>query len=324
MSVVTLADRELLVIVEDGAPEEEWHEGRDEGVTASEIRGIANGSRKRWRTILDGKLNGSTFRGNASTEAGHAAEPEIIRECQALPGVVALAASHALFGSHLNPLHRATPDGLGIHEQIGEFGAEVKNHQPGWTSEEIPAEHADQMQWGMYVTGFSWWLYAWRVEGVEGISHRWVMRDDARIARLVHQADSFIAWRAAGAPELDEIPDEVDDALAEYAEGMRLAAEGETLKKSSRPVIDAFALKQAQADEPLRKSGSRAALFFQPKPDAVVLDEAAWAAAEPETHAEYLALKKRVADVEAAALLLYNTTKPVAATFRVTRNGDTK
>lgn len=46
MTVVTLADRELLVIVEDGAPELAWLDGRDEGVTASEVHAIASGSRK--------------------------------------------------------------------------------------------------------------------------------------------------------------------------------------------------------------------------------------------------------------------------------------
>ena len=52
MSVVTLADRELLVIVENGASEIAWMDGRDEGVTASEIHAIASGSRTRlWSPI---------------------------------------------------------------------------------------------------------------------------------------------------------------------------------------------------------------------------------------------------------------------------------
>ena len=75
---MTLADRELLVIVENGASEQEWHDGRDEGVTASEIHAIASGSMKTRRRILDAKLNGSTFKGNAHTARGHEREQAIL------------------------------------------------------------------------------------------------------------------------------------------------------------------------------------------------------------------------------------------------------
>ncbi len=320
---MTLADRELLVIVEDGAPEAEWHDGRDEGVTASEARQIASGSRKTWRRILDAKLNGSTFSGNVHTRRGHEREAAILDELRTLPTIVTLAPSNALFGAHHNPLHRCTPDGLGIHTKLGEFGVEVKSHDEKWDSDEIPAAHFDQMQWGMYVLDLQWWLYAWEVEG-KGIQHRWVTRDDRRIMQLIAQANEFIAWRAAGAPELDDVPDDIDDAMAEYARGMKLAAEGEALKKQHAPAVKTWAAEQAAVGEPLRREGSRAQVFFEPKQERTVLDSDAWSAAEPESFHEIQVMKERIAEVEAAAHAIYFRLEAVAPTFRVTPNGDQK
>lgn len=323
MSVVTLEDRELLVIVEDGAEEADWLEARAAGVTASEVHDIAQGSRKTWRSILDKKLNGDTWGGNEYTRRGQEREPFIIEQAARLDGVVTLVGRHALFAHPEQILHRATPDGLGIHAQLGDFGAEVK-----WLLEDIdriPRDHFDQMQWGMYVLGLSWWLYAWEVDGRDGIQHEWVPRDDRRIEQLVRQADSFIEWRAAGAPEIDDIPDDVDDALADYERGLALEADGKRLKTAARPILDAFAAKLGAAPgDPLRKTGSRASLFVEPKPDVMVLDEDAWAAAEPDGYAEFCALRDRVAAAAALAVTLYGRPKAAAATFRVTPNGDPK
>lgn len=323
MSHATLGDIDLMVVVEDGAPEEEWLEGRARGVTASIVHAIAAGSRKTWRRILDDQLNGSTFNGNQHTRRGHAREPYILAEARSIDGVAALAASHALFGAQTNPLHLATPDGLGIHQHLGEFGAEAKSHEAGWTYAGIPADHFDQMQWGMHVTGFSWWLYAWCVEDIDGIQHEWVARDDKRITQLVNQADAYLEWRAAGAPEIDDIPDDVDDAIADYARGLTLEAQGRKLKASARARIDEFTAAQTSAPgEPLRKTGSRAQLFFEPKPDVTVLDEEAWSAAEPETYAAWKRMQSAVAETVETAILLYRTTRAVPATFRITPNGD--
>lgn len=325
MNDATLEDQGLLVIVEDGAPEQEWMDARAEGVTASEIHAIAAGSRKTWRRILDDKLNGSTFHGNAHTARGHAREADLIAAAALLDCVVVLHGSGALFGSNENHLHRGTPDGLGIHDQFGHFIAEAKHHDTGYTQDRIPADHFDQVQWNMHVLDAGWALYVWGVEGVDGIEHEWVPRDDRRIAQLVAQADAFIAWREAGAPEVDDIPDDVDDAFADYARGLDLAAQGEKLKKAARPVIDEWRKTQRNAPgEPLRKQGSRASFFYEPKPDVLILDEEAWADAEPGTYAEVVEARARVAEQEAAALALYAKPKPVAGTFRVTPNGDQK
>ena len=335
MSTVEQEERGLLVIVGEDATEEEWHEGRDEGVTASEIHDIAQGSRKAHRSILDGKLNGSTFKGNAHTRAGHDAEAGMIAAVREIPGVVSAQLSRSLFGSWDNPLHRATPDGFGMSDELREpFGIEAKWHAAGWAGaawagdwdqSAIPADHFDQMQWGMHVTGLDWWLYVVTVEGIDGIRHVWVPRNDRRIATLIREADAFIAWRECGAPEVDDLPDDVDDALAEYARALADAADAEARKKLARTTIDAYAAANMPDDGgPLRKSGSRASLFVQPKPDVEVLDELAWREAEPATYEEYVTTVARAELQRCAAQELYKTTKPVAGTFRVNPNGDPK
>lgn len=318
MIPVEFDDRPMLVIAEDAFADPD---SRGDGVTASEIHDIAHGSRKAWRTILDGKLNGSSFRGNEHTRRGHERESIIIDELLGLDGVVTMGGNGALFGNPDVPLHRATPDGFGIHEQLGDFGVEVKSHDEGWTRTDTTAEHFDQCQWGMHVTGMGWWLYAWEVAGVEGVKHQWIPRDDKRIAYLASQADAFIAWREAGAPEVDDIPDDVDDALADYAQALADAADAERRKKAAREVLEGFAWATQAGDEPLRKSGSRASLFFQPKPDAVTFDEDAWAAGDPFTYKAWQAQKQFVAQHEAEAVEKYPRPKPTAPVFRVTANG---
>lgn len=321
-------DRPLLVVVPGDASPVDWQEGRAEGVTASEIHAIAFGGLGTWKRCLADKLNGATFTGNAHTRRGHEREPFLIQWADDTIGAV--RANTALLGHPEHPLHRATPDALGWEHSRGGFGVEVKSHDHGWTSDKIPTDHMDQMQFGMHVTGFDWWLYVWEVMGEDGQptlaepSHIWVPRDDTRIAILARQADAFIEWRAAGAPDLDDIPDDVDDALADYARGLALSTEGDRLKAAARKVLDTFAAEQASTEEPLRRTGSRAALFFQPKPDVQVLDEVAWAHHEPESYAEWLALQSRVLETASAAAVLYHRPKPTAPTFRVTPNGAKK
>lgn len=311
--------RPLLIVVPEGAPGEDWHDGRDEGVTASDIHTIANGSIKARRAILDAKLNGSMFRGNQHTKRGHELEPIIIAAAAQLDGVEALEGLHTLFGHPDHPLHRATPDGLGYHAVRGRFGAEVKRREKTATVD-VPAEHYDQCQFGMWVTGYRWWLYAWKVEGEDGIHHRWIERDDDRIAVLARQADDFIAWRAAGAPSIKGLPDDIDDALAEYARGLAIASEGEALKKAARVRIDAWIAEQAPTDV-LRREGSRASLTFTPK-TKTVLDEDAWTEHDSAGHANVIDLEERAAMIRRAAEHVYSKTVPATPGFRIAANGD--
>jgi hypothetical protein len=311
-----------VVVVPAGAPEDEWLEGRAGGVTASEIHSIAVGSRKTWRRLLDEKLNGSTFRGNEHTRRGHEWEPRILAALDDVRGVRAIQPSSTLFGHEEHRKHRATPDALGVTEAGVEFGVEVKHHQVGHVHNGIPADHYDQMQWGMHVTGFTVWLYGWMVDG-EDVQHTWIPADEERITFLVRQADAFIEWRACGAPDLDDIPEDIDEHIAEDARLQQLESQIKKERVPHRAAVTEWASKQTPVDgEPLRVAGTRAQLFFQPKPDVTVLDEADWADKEPESYAEYLQLKQRVKAVEEAAMALYRTTKPVAPTFRVTPNGE--
>jgi len=312
-----------IVVVPDGATDEEWQEGREAGPSASRIYDIARGSRKRWRSILDEMLNGSTFAGNENTRRGHEAEAEMIVEILALEHVTEAHLSSALYANADELRHLATPDGFG-DGSFGPFGIELKWHDAKWIANRdarIPADHLAQCDFGMHVTGLDLWLYAYTIEGVSGIFHQWITRDQDRIDYLVRQADDFVAWRAAGAPEIDDLPDDVDEDLANYAEGLRLESIGKKLKEGARPGIEQWARTAVKPGEPLRRAGSRAGVFFEPKPDTTELDEDAWAAAEPETHAEWVETVARAAKQRAAAAALYAKPKPVAATFRVTANG---
>lgn len=308
-----------VVIVPDGAPDEQWQDGRGEGCTASEIHSIAVASMKTRRNILDAKLNGSTFHGNRHTQRGHEAEPVILAAAREIDGVESLVPSNALFAHFNHRLHRCTPDGLGVHATRGPFGCEVK-HREKASAVDIPPAHYDQVQFGMWVMGYDWWLYAWLVEGEDNIHHEWAARDDERIAVLAREADDFIAWRRAGAPEINGLPDDVDEALAEYARGLAIAAEGDALKKAARKRIDQWITAQAPTGV-LRREGSRASLTFAPK-TSTVLDEEAWSATETESYAEVVELEKRIAATRQAAAQLYTKTVPATPGFRITPNGD--
>jgi hypothetical protein len=326
MSVAAYEAPGLLVIVEDGAPEAQWHEGRDEGVTATDVAKLAGARSTKIRgKLLDDKLNGSTFKGNAHTRRGHENEPKLIAAAAFVDGVTALDPSHALFGFAGNPLHRATPDGLGVHEEHGYFGAEVK-HRSKPMRGGIPRAHRDQMLWGMHVLDADAWLYAWGVEGTDGLAgFEWVERDDARIEQLVAIADEFIAWRAAGAPAPEGLPSDIDALVARRARKQQKAARLTAEYKALDEEIKAWAIAQgAKPGAAVKMPGTSAAVFYEPKPDQIVLDETKWAAAEPASYAEYLETHTRLAEQASAAAVLYNQPKPVAATFRVTPNGDPK
>ncbi|MFL2002274.1 hypothetical protein [Microbacterium sp. A1-JK] len=318
-----IADHEVLCIVPDNATEEEWHEGRSEGVTASEIHRIATGGIGTLDKILSDKLNGSTFKGNLHTQRGHDNEADLISAAErAEAGVSFITRSTALFGNLKNPLHRATPDGIGVHLELGVFGAEAKHHAEKKTGP-IPADHFDQMQWGMHVLGVNWWLYVRGAEGSVDVETIWVARDDARIEQLIRQADRFIAWREAGAPKIDDLPEEIDDALADYYAAQQAESAARKAKEAAGARIKGWAADQtAELGDPLRRGGSRAQVYFEPKPDVEVLDETAWASAEPESYAAWLALSSRVAEAASAARVLYHRNKPVAPTFRVSSNGE--
>lgn len=292
-------EAQLLIIVPAGASSEAWHYGRDEGVTASEIHRVAQGGRQTHRAILDEKMNGRAFRGNRHTARGHVREAELLHYATYLAPIV--TPNTALFGHPEHPLHRCTPDGTGMDDEHGMFGVEAKSHDHQWDSDEIPADHYDQMQFGMWVLGVDWWLYVWEVMGADGEptladpEHRWVPRDEARIARLAAEADAFIAWREAGAPAHDDLPDDVDEAIAAYAAAKARESAGKRDAAAVRPVIDAWLAKHP--GQTVRAAGTRAGIV-RTADDVLVVDEAAWLAADPESMQTFEELTHQAVDAE--------------------------
>lgn len=304
--MLEIVDRPLNIVAEDSLGSEEGRAARDAGVTASEAHKIAHAGRGAQLRILDDKLNGSSFKGNQHTRRGHEREDFLID--WASEHVAMCAANIALIGHPVLRWLLATPDGLGWDLEHGPFGVEVKSHDHNWGDrDDIPAEHYDQMQIGMAVTETKWWLYVWEVMGEDGTptlddpKFVWVPRDDARIDRLVSELQKFMDWRDAGAPEFDDLPADIDDALAENVRGKALKAAGAAIEAASDRIIRAYALAEAD-DHGAKGSGTRASFALTKLP---MLDEAAWADAEPETYAEVVDMRTRVKAAEKAAAALY-------------------
>lgn len=307
MTTLDLAPNTLRMVAADSLGTDEGLAARAAGVTASELHAITQGGRGTHSRILQDKLNGAKFTGNAHTRRGHEREDFLVSWAGVT--VEPCDANLALLGHHELPWLLATPDGLGDG-----FGVEVKSHDHGWDNPGIPAEHYDQMQGGMAVTGFDRWLYVWEVMGKDGTPSLaaphflWVDRDEKRIARLIREGEKFMAWREAGAPIADDdLPADVDDALADWAAARERKSAAERAEKAALAIIRPFAEKQAD-DEGAKGAGTRAH-FTYAKSSAPQLDEAKWADAEPESYAEYLELRTRLAAAEKAAADLYFTTK---------------
>ena len=209
------------VVVPEDAPRTVWMLERGEGVTASEVWEIARGGIKTWRRILEQKMNGSTFRGNKATNAGHAREVALLDE--ASERLHTVTPNSALWAAAGNDLHRATPDGIGIDRGGRLVVIEVKSHEHGWTEVKIPLDHMAQLQWQIHVLEAAYALYGFEVRDeddmppIEGATWIAVERDDDMIEYLAWRADQFIAWRDAGCPDVDDLPVDVAEALAVLA-----------------------------------------------------------------------------------------------------------
>lgn len=281
---------------------------RASGVTASELHRITQGGRGTHLSILNDKLNGAKFTGNTHTRRGHEREDFLLdwasENVERCLGNIALLGHRELFWL------LATPDGLGLG-----FGVEVKSHDFGWGDrDDVPAEHYDQMQGGMAVTGYDRWLYVWEVMGEDGTPtldeprYRWIPRDEKRIAKLIREGQKFMDWREAGAPIADDdLPPEVDDALAIVVAADAAIAPHKKAREAAQAVVRAHAAKTAansEDDDGAKAAGTRGHFTYTVTPSNE-LDEAAWADAEPESYAEYLELRTRLAAAETAAAALY-------------------
>lgn len=293
-------------VTAEGASQEEWLEARAQGVTASEVHSIASGGRSTWKRILDDKLNGSTFRGNQHTRRGHEREPVLLEYVRRYAANT-VEPNAALWAHSEYPRHLATPDAISagtVNGALYPFGVEVKSHAYGWTRADIPAEHVDQMQWGMWVLGSRYWVYVFEVMGDDGLPTLEdptlivVDRDEARIAQLVAQAEAFLAWRDAGAPEDDGLPPEIDEAIAKSvdAKTRRLAAIAE--EKPANEILKKWAAsREGAATAGVKVAGSAGNLRYTTKVN-ISIDEVALLEADPERHAFLLEKRVELAGLE--------------------------
>lgn len=295
-----------LVVPED-APRTVWMLERGEGVTASDAWKIARAGIKARRAILEQKMNGSTFRGNKATNAGHAREAALLDE--AAEHLASLTPNGALWGAVDNDLLRATPDAIGIDQDGALVVVEVKSHEFGWESERIPVEHMAQMQFQIHVLGAEYALYGFEVRDendmppIGGATWIPVPRDDEMIAWLVERAESFIAWRDAGCPDVDDdLPAEVAEVVAEWAP---LKRDLEAAIKAEKAANDKVKAATAQLPGALRFGtvGMTEHGGFQTTvSESTVVDDAAWKAAAPEVHGHVEMLRVELALLEATAL----------------------
>lgn len=321
MSIVEAAiDIPFRIVAADSLGSAEGRAARAAGVSASEAHAIAQGGRGTHRRILADKLNGSAFAGNAQTNRGHEREPFLL--AWASRNVGRVTANIALLGHVTISWLLATPDGLGAG-----FGVEVKSHDHTWGDRmDIPAEHYDQMQVGMAVTGYERWLYVWEVMGEDGTPtldaprHLWVDRDEKRIAKLIREGEKFMMWREAGAPVADDdLPDEVDEALAIIAAADEAIAPLKKAREAALAIVRAHA--ESTADEHGSKGAGLRGSYTYTKTPKRVLDEKAWAIAEPAAYAKWIASHVIANDTAATALETYSV-EEISTRLNTTRTKD--
>ncbi|GAA3009289.1 hypothetical protein [Microbacterium aurantiacum] len=293
------------VVVEADAPREEWMAERGEGVTASQAWRIARGGIKARRTIVEEKMNGSRFRGNAATRAGSSREDALLDE--AAEQLAHVEPNRALWGAAANDLHRATPDGIGWDADGCLVVIEVKSHEYGWEHDDIPLDHRGQLQWQMHVLGASRALYGFEVRDEDDQPPRdgatWieVERDEEMIAWLVDRADAFIAWREDGCPDVDDLPDDVAEALAAWTPLKRALDDAAKAEKTANDALKKVLVKQPHAQRFGSVGTGKDGGYQLTVSETVSIDEAAWKEADPEEHARIEALRVELAITEAAA-----------------------
>lgn len=302
--------------------EVEWLDARAEGATASEVPKL---SPTTWSSLLSEKLNGSTFRGNGHTERGHERESEILTDLEWATESKIYPNRH-VWAAASNRRHLATPDGFQLLPDGRIRGAEVKSHQHGWKMPKrvIPADHYDQMQFGMHVLGLDEWLYGWEVMGSDGSAptedpqFRIVERDQARIDELVAAADAFLDWIDNGAP-VEEISPELEAAKVSMIAAERAAKAADAAKVAAR--AEFTALLEAEFPDAMKtgwKHGDDSTVILARPARRISIDESDWAAAEPAAFADYDAYRSAVKATEEVAQKLYPKVTYAKPGLRVT------
>lgn len=291
-----------VILVDADADRDVWMTLRGLGATASQAHAIAKGGRASWASILEDKLNGSTFRGNAHTTRGNVRETILMDFAATLADV---EPNSALWASAANDLLRATPDGVGVDEHGVPCNVEVKSRDFGWDSSKIPPENLSQMMFAMYVRGVRRCLYVWEVMGEDGQPtfadpfFKWVEYDEEHVAWLVTKAEEFIAWREDGCPDVDELEPATAALLAEWV-AAKAAVDGAT---KAEKALNAKLKKTALARPYAQRFG--AVLMGDTGgvqvtvSESVRLDEDALAVADAEAYEDLVARRAAAAEVSA-------------------------
>ena len=166
-----------------------WIRARSRGVTATDVARLS--SERALQSVLQDKMLGSGFGGNAFTDHGRAREPEIARWVRAKHRI---EPSSTLYHAHGEPFHLATPDGVGVHEGVVVL-SEIKTTGHAWRS--IPRSYLRQVWWQQYVLGAERTLVVWEqhedfVPVAPEPKCQWVERDDNQIHMLVGLADRLL------------------------------------------------------------------------------------------------------------------------------------
>lgn len=235
---------------------EAWLEARRQGVTASEIAGIAAGRGSAKRTALKEKLTGEgrDIGHIRAIEWGRAREQAI---AEWITDRFGIEPNRHLMGHPDNPRHLATPDGY----VVTPFGEVVTSQIKTAKFDLTPggehfrkALYADQVQWEMYVAGAGQALFVWEQHDDDWTngaptplgppSHVWIERDDARIAALVEAADLFLeeldAFRVKGLPPAGDIDPEMADLIHQVLDGRDTEAAGKAIKEKAWKALQAL------------------------------------------------------------------------------------
>jgi len=183
--LTTFRDREV-ARVEDRVA---WIRARSRGVTATDVARLS--SERALQSVLQDKMLGSGFGGNAFTDHGRAREPEIARWVRLKHRI---EPSSMLYHAHGETLHLATPDGVAVHDGAVVL-AEIKTTGHAWRS--IPRSYLRQVWWQQYVLGAERTLVVWEqhedfVPLKAEPRAQWVERDDSQIHILVGLADRLL------------------------------------------------------------------------------------------------------------------------------------
>ena len=176
-------------IVADSSDRVAWLLARSRGVTATDAARLS--SERALQAVAREKLFGTVFGGNAYTDHGRAREPEIARWVHAQHGI---RPSSTLFHAKDEPLHLATPDGIGQQDSAVVL-SEIKTTNKEWRS--IPRSYLRQVWWQQYVLGAERTLVVWEqhddfVPMYTEPKCRWVDRDDSEIYLLVGLANQLL------------------------------------------------------------------------------------------------------------------------------------